>query len=99
MRREIAAYLRKTTPDHVSRLNDEELLLFINKTERLGTEWGLKTQAGQGRFAWFQYMSDGDFALNPEIRSYIAGSDGKADERLRLLMEAASGYHAHGSAQ
>ncbi|AQS85526.1 MAG: DUF4123 domain-containing protein [Acetobacter aceti] len=86
-RRKIVAYLRETALEQTKKMDDTELLGFVEEAEKVGKAWGLKTEAGQGRLAWLQLMSEGRFAKQKAIERVIELKNDKADSVLKIFME------------
>jgi len=86
--RTIAAYLRETAPDHTAKLDDKALLTAIAASESEARLWGIRTEAGFGRFAWLMLATGGSLAQMAEARAYVTEGGARPDHRLRTLMQA-----------
>ena len=89
-RQKIVAYLRKTAPEQTAGMDDTTLLDFVEETEKAGEAWGLKTEAGQGRLAWLQLMSEGKFIKSSDILTYMKTVQDSPDQGLKTLITASS---------
>ncbi len=94
----IARYLRDTAPDHTSGLDDAALRAVVTASEAEARHWGLRTEAGFGRFAWLMLVTRGGFARMEPARAYVTQGDAQPDRKLRMLMAAVPAHlHAAGA--
>jgi len=89
-RRKIARYLRKTAEPTTTSMDDATLLDFVAANEAEARGWGLRTEAGFGRFAWLWLATGGKLAQMAPVRSFVAAPGGTPDVRLRQLMRVAA---------
>ena len=94
----IAGYLRETAPDQTAAMDDAALLAFVARSEAAGRGWGLRTEAGFGRFAWLMLATGGALVRMGEVRDYVAAPDGRPDRRIKAVMSAVAAQPAsHGA--
>jgi hypothetical protein len=87
-RRAIARYLRETAGPMTVRMNDAALMDFVNKSEAQALRWGIRTEAGFGRFAWLMLATGGRLIELPEARALVTTGVVDPDSQLRQLMSA-----------
>lgn len=96
--RAIASYLRDAAPGQTRGMDEAGLLGFIARSEAQGRAWGLKTEAGLGRFAWLQLMTQGRFAELGQARAALNEGGASPDRQIKLLMQAMAQRSASGGA-
>lgn len=85
--RTIAAFLRRNGEKEAEGWGEQELLDYVRRMDSEGRAWGLRTEAGLGRFAWLNLMSRNKFAKQPDVRNFVTTGKGTAHERIEMLME------------
>lgn len=86
--RAIASYLRDTASEQTRGMDEAGLRGFVARSEAQGRAWGLKTEAGLGRFAWLQLMTQGRFAELGQARAALNEGGASPDRQIKLLMQA-----------
>ena len=84
----IAAYLRRVAPDQTRDLDDATLNAMTGRYMNEARSYGVRSEAGMGRWCFLQLVAGGRMSGQKEIADYVAVPDGKktADERVRDLM-------------
>lgn len=93
--RKVALYLRRNAEEHTAPLDDAALVAFVAESEVQAREWGVRSEAGLGRFAWLQLVTQSRFASMPDVRTAVS-ADGTPDANLRKLMNLAAFRMRHG---
>ncbi len=96
--RAIASYLRDAAPDQTRGMDEAGLLGFVARSEAQGRAWGLKTEAGLGRFIWLQLMTQGQFAKLGQARAALNERGASPDRQIKVLMQAMAQRSAAGGA-
>ena len=86
--REIARYLRRNAAGQAAGMDDAALAAFVAQAEREAYGWGVRTQAGCGRFAWLLLTTQGRLRQMPQARAYLLEGGAPSDARLTRLMHA-----------
>ena len=86
--REIARYLRRNAAEQAAGMDEGALTAFVAQVEREAHGWGVRTQAGCGRFAWLLLMTQGRLRRMPQARAYLLEGGPPSDARLTRLMHA-----------
>lgn len=97
--RAIARYLRDALPEHTAGADDQTLLATIADCARAARGWGIRTEAGMGRFAWLMLATRGRFAEMASAHAYVVQGDALPDRKLRRLMDAMAVHLATGAPQ
>jgi len=97
--RQIARYLRETAQAQTAAMSDPALLDHVAGAEAVAKTWGVRTEAGFGRFAWLMLATQGGLVQMPEARSYITGDGSPSDGRVRQVMSAIAAQLSSGWAQ
>ena len=87
-RHKIAAFLRETLPEQTAQMDDADLLNAVTRSEAMGRVWGVRTEAGFGRFAWLMFATGGRFAGCEPAHNFVTAGDGTPNHKLKLLMDA-----------
>ncbi len=84
----ITAYLRRVAPDQTRDLDDATLNAMTGRYMNEARSYGVRSEAGMGRWCFLQLVAGGRMSGQKEIADYVAVPDGKktADERVRDLM-------------
>lgn len=86
--RAVARFLRRNAEPHTAAMDDAALLRFVDAADAESRQWGVRYEAGIGRFAWLLLVTEGRLRQMPEARTFILGDGSASDDRLRQLMQA-----------
>lgn len=92
--RSIARYLRDTAPQQTASMGDAALIALVADAEAEGRSWGLRSEAGLGRFAWLWLTTNGRLGQLAPIRAFLEGPGASPDEKLKRLMSASASHAA-----
>ncbi|MDE8653721.1 DUF4123 domain-containing protein [Novosphingobium album (ex Liu et al. 2023)] len=86
--RRVARYLRRNAPAHTGQADDATMQRYVEDCRVQAETWGVTSEAGIGRFAWLQLVTQGRFAQMPEVHALMsAPSTATPDRRLTYLMQ------------
>ncbi|WP_026440728.1 DUF4123 domain-containing protein [Acidocella facilis] len=86
--RAIASYLRDAAPEQTRGMDEAGLLGFVARSEAQGRAWGLKTEAGLGRFAYLTLVSRGEVWNAPPALDYLRSAVDGPDKAIARLLPA-----------
>jgi hypothetical protein len=96
-RRRIAAYLREVAPERTASMSDAELAQMTAAHMDEARGYGVRSEAGMGRWSYMALMTGGKLSRNADVRSVMTANEPSMppDDRVRLLLQA-SLAHARG---
>lgn len=86
--RRILQFLRRHLPPETAQIDDISLLDLIQESDQVAKTFGIRTEAGRGRWAYLMLLTDGKVVDDPAIKQMFSRPGASPDYDVKRLLEA-----------